>query len=70
MCPYPPQVVPLHVHFDPDLDSHILRLRGPHLSPARLLVVVHLVAHRLLPVDGLGLEGDSKRTRGGGEGGE
>lgn len=38
-----------------DLYGHILRLRRSHRPPARLLVVVHLVAHRLLPVDGFGL---------------
>lgn len=55
--------IPPHVNFDPDLHSYILRLRGSHLSPGRLLVVVHLVAHRLLPVDCFGLEGDIKRER-------
>lgn len=51
------------MNFDPDLYSHILRLRGSHLSSGRLLVVVHLVAHWLLPVDGFGLEGDINRER-------
>lgn len=52
-----------HVNFDPDLYSHILRLRGSHLSPGRLLVVVHLVAYWLLPVDGFSLEGDIEKRR-------
>lgn len=46
-----------------DLYSHILRLGGSHLSPGGLLVVVHLVAQRLLPVDGFGLGGDIKTER-------
>lgn len=69
----PPSPVIRHcVTFDPDLYSHILRLRGSHLSPGRLLVVVHLVAHWLLPVDGFGLEGEIKRmgVKGGGRRGE
>lgn len=49
---------------DPDLYSRILRLRGSHLSPGRLLVVVHLVAHWLLPVDGFGLRGNIEGTMG------
>lgn len=51
----PLSTLPKHANFDPDLYSHILRLRGSNLSPGWLLVVVHLVAHGLLPVDGFGL---------------
>lgn len=53
----PSSTIPQHVNFDPDLYSHILCLCGSHLPPGRLLVVVHLVAYWLLPVDGFGLEG-------------
>lgn len=48
---------------DSDLYGHILRLCGSHLPPGWLLVVVHLVAHRLLPADGFGLQGNMKRGR-------
>lgn len=50
-------------HVNSDLYSHILCLGGSHLSPGGLLVVVHLVAQRLFPVDGFGLGGILKQER-------
>lgn len=50
-------------HIDPDLHCHILCLCGSLLSPGQRLVVVHLVAHRLLPIDGFGLQRERREKR-------
>lgn len=59
VCP----ALSLPQHVNSDLYSHILCLSGSHLSPGGLLVVVHLVAQRLFPVDGFGLGGILKQER-------
>lgn len=56
-----PFSVPQYVNSD--LYSHILCLGGSLLSPGGLLVVVHLVAQRLFPVEGFGLGRDIKTER-------
>lgn len=60
-CGRDPGPFPAPRRVNSDLDGHILCLGGSHLSSAGLLVVVHLVAQRLFPVDGFGLGRDVKR---------
>lgn len=65
VCPSYIWDVPFSVpqYVNSDLYSHILCLGRSLLSPGGLLVVVHLVAQRLFPVEGFGLGRDIKTER-------